>query len=61
VRNALAPLSKTEMERRRAAQASTENGYEDEVVDTAPAEATVVQPKKPSLKDRIKARFSSKN
>lgn len=57
----MAPLTKNELERRRAAQASAEDGYEDEAVDTAPADTSVVKPKKPSLKDRIKARFSSKN
>jgi hypothetical protein len=61
VRNALAPLTKNELERRRAAQARAEDGYEDEAVDTAPADTSVVKPKKPSLKDRIKAKFSSKN
>lgn len=56
-RNALAPLHKTASARRRAAQASTEDGYEDEV-DTGVADTSATKERKPSLKDRIKAKFS---
>jgi hypothetical protein len=52
VRNALAPLSKTESARRLAAASRGEDDY-----DVGAADSSDLKKGRPSLKDKIKAKF----